>query len=149
MNAMTRSVFKGLLAILLLLSFVSVLYAAEGKRFSLKDGVIHDAKFGLQWAPAPNRPMNHYQAEEYARNLRLAGGGWRLPTVLELNSLYDKSTPGGADPMFNVSDYLVWTSYLDGASSAGFIFFNNGSDGLAARDTLLDYIRVLAVRSRR
>jgi hypothetical protein len=149
MNIMTRSFIKGFLACLLLLSFMSVLYAAEDKRFALKDGVIDDAKLGLQWAPAPDRPMNHYQAEEYARNLRLAGGGWRLPSVSELKSVYDKNKLGGADPMFKISDYLVWTSYLDGTSYAGYIVFNNGQDGLAARDTLLPYIRVLAVRSRR
>jgi hypothetical protein len=148
MNVMTRSFIRRLLACLLLSLFVSVLSSAEEKRFVLKDGVIDDSKLGLQWAPAPDWPMNHYQAEEYARNLRLAGGGWRLPTVSELKSVYDKTIPGGADPRFHISDYLVWTSYLDG-TSAGFIFFNNGSDGLAARDTLLPYIRVLAVRSRR
>ena len=148
MNVITRSFINWLSACLILLSFVSVLYAADDKRFALKDGVIDDSKLGLQWAPAPDRPMNHYQADEYARNLRLAGGGWRLPTVSELKSVYDKTRPGGADPMFHVSDYLVWMSYLDG-TSAGFIFLNNGQDGLAARDTILPYIRVLAVRSRR
>ena len=74
------------------------------KRFTLKDGVIDDSRLGLQWVPAPNRRMSHDQAEEYARNLSLAGGGWRLPTRAELRSLYNLSQPGGADPMFNVSN---------------------------------------------
>jgi hypothetical protein len=148
MHVMTRNFISGCLTCLLLFLFVSVLHAADDKRFVLNNGVIDDAKLGLQWAPAPDQPMNHYQAGEYARNLKLAGGGWRLPTVSELKSIYDKTRPGNADPRFHVSDYLVWTSYLDG-TSAGFIFFNNGSDGLAARDTILPYIRVLAVRSRR
>ena len=145
MNVITRSFINWLSACLLLLSFTSVLYAANDKRFTLKDGVINDAQFGLQWAPAPDRPMNHYQADEYAKNLKLAGGGWRLPTVPELKSIYDETKSGGADPMFRVSDHLVWLSYIDG-TSAGYIFFNNGQDGLAARDTVLPYIRVLAVR---
>ena len=106
MRVKTRSLIKGIWACLLLLSFVSVLHAADDTRFTLEDGVIYDSELGLQWAPAPdNQPMNHYyQAEEYARNLSLAGGGWRLPTMAELKSLYDKSKPGGADPMFHVSD---------------------------------------------
>ncbi len=103
MRVKTSSLIKGLLACLLLLSFVSVLHAADDTRFTLKDGVIDDSELGLQWAPAPDQAMNHYQAEEYARNLSLAGGGWRLPTRAELKSLYDKSRPGGADPKFNLS----------------------------------------------
>lgn len=149
MNIMTRNLIKGILPCLLLLSFVFILNAAEDKRFVLKDGVIDDTKLGLQWAPAPDRPMDHYQAGEYVRNLRLAGGGWRLPSASELKNVYDETRPGGADPMFQVSDYLVWTSYLDGTTYAGYFLFNNGQDGLAARDTLLSFIRVLAVRSRR
>ncbi|TAN44280.1 MAG: hypothetical protein EPN22_07280 [Nitrospirae bacterium] len=48
---------------------------ARGERFSLEGGVIEDFKLGLQWAPAPDRSMNHYEAEKYAQNLSLAGGG--------------------------------------------------------------------------
>ena len=118
-------------------------------RFTLKDGVIYDSELGLQWAPAPDRSMNHYQAEEYARNLSLAGGGWRLPTRAELKSLYDKSKPGGADPKFNVSDCWVWTSELEDPSGAwGFGFFTGG-EGSSLRDTSVAVDRVLAVRSRR
>ena len=102
MRLMTGSFIKVFLACLLLLSFVSVLHAADDTRFTLKDGVIDDAKLGLQWAPVPDRTMDHDQAEEYARNLSLAGGGWRLPTREELISLYDESKPGGADPVFNI-----------------------------------------------
>ena len=65
----------------------------------------HEMTNGIQWAPASDRAMNHYQAEEYARNLSLAGGGWRLPTRAELKSLYDKSKPGGVDAKFHVGDY--------------------------------------------
>ena len=110
MRVKTSSLIKGLLACLFLLLIVSVIHAADDTRFTLKDGVIDDAELGLQWVPAPDHEMNYSEAGEYAQNLSIAGGGWRLPTVTELKSLYDKSKPGGADTKFNISDKLVWTS---------------------------------------
>lgn len=152
MRVKTRSLIKVFSFCLLLLSFASVLYAADDTRFTLKDGVIFDSELGLEWAPAPERPMSHYQAEEYARNLRLANGGWRLPTMEELTSLYDRSKPGGVDARFHVGEDMVWTSELEGSSDARYFVFgsgDNGGGGIAGCDTLLPYIRVLAVRSRR
>ena len=149
MRVKTSSVIKGLLACLLLLSFVSILDAADDTRFTLKDGVIYDSALRLQWAPAPDRAMNHYQAEEYSRNLSLAGGGWRLPTMEELSSLYDESQPGGADPKFHVSGFWVWTSELKDPSGAWDFNFGVGGEFRLDRADPSDYLRVLAVRSRR
>ena len=52
MRVKTSSLINGILACLLLLSFVSVLHAADDTRFTLKDGVIDDSGLGLQWVPA-------------------------------------------------------------------------------------------------
>jgi len=151
MRVKTISLIKGLLACLLLLSFVRVLHAADDTRFTLKDGVINDSDLGLQWAPAPDRAMNHPEAEKYALNLSLADGGWRLPTRAELRSLYDASKPGGADPKFNVGEYWVWTSELDGQSGAWDCDFLVDRGGRCRRDDSYanGTVRVLAVRSRR
>jgi hypothetical protein len=100
--------------------------------------------------PTPNWIMNHYQAEEYARNLSLAGGGWRLPTRAELSSINDPSKPGNADPKFNVSNSVVWTSELNGSSYAWSFYFTHGAAYVDARDgSGFRSWRVLAVRSRR
>jgi len=120
-----------------------------GGRFSIEDGVIDDSKLGLQWVPAPDRSMNHYDAEKYAQNLSLAGGGWRLPTRAELKSLYDTSKPGNADPVFGVSNRWVWTSELDGSSLAWYFGFNRGGERDGTRVYSNLYTRVLAVRSSR
>ena len=163
MRVKTNSLIKGLLACLLLLSCVSVHHAADDTRFTLKDGVIDDSELGLQWAPAPDRAMNHYQAEEYARNLSLAGGGWRLPTRVELKSIYNKYQIYGADPKFhltnmfgcggdpklNLSYMWVWTSELDGPSYAWAFFFTIGREFSFLRNYTFSSFRVLAVRSRR
>ena len=93
--------------------------------------------------------MNHYKAEEYARKLSLAGGGWRLPTREELRSLYDESKPSGADPKVNVGNKWVWTSELEQPSKAWVFDFNMGDEYSVARGKSDADGRVLAVRSLR
>ncbi len=140
-----------LLACLLLLSYASVIHAGDDARFTVKDGIIDDSKDGLQWVPAPDSEMNHYEAEKYVRNLTLAGGGWRLPTRAELRSLYDPSKPGLADPKFNISGKLIWTSELDADPSfAWYVNFYGGGEYVYTRYPLCNfYFYGLAVRSRR
>ena len=119
---------------------------AKGGRFRVDGGVIEDLKLGLEWAPKSTH-MNHYDAVEYVRNLRLAGGGWRLPTIAELRSL-----KGNLIPAFNVSDGFFsfdwgWSSELNGSSNAWFYYFGNGNVSSKPRGDSLP--KVLAVRSRR
>ena len=130
----------------------SMLRAPIMIRFTVSnEGIIDDSKeMGLQWAPAPDQPPNWFQADDYARNLKLGGGGWRLPIRAELRSIYDKSMPGGADPVFHINGNWVWTSEARDSSSAWGFGFDDGSEGSYDRDDS-GYIggRVLAVRSRR
>lgn len=123
------------------------------ERFILEDGVIYDSKLGLEWAPSNGQVLNHYQAEGYARDLSLAGGGWRLPTRAELKSLYDKSKPGNVDPVFNVGEKWVWTSELYNEipslpCAVGFFFYDGEvKAGDRANEKRPDNRRALAVRS--
>ncbi len=145
------SLIRGLLACLLVLSYASVIHAGDDTRLTLKDGIIDDSEHGLQWVPAPNVAMNHYEAEKYVRSLRIAGGGWRLPTRAELRSLYAQSKPGLVDPKFKVGGWLAWSSEVDSDPSFAWYFnFNSGGEYKYARDPACnEYFYVLAVRSRR
>jgi len=57
-----------------------------------------DPSTGLMWAGKDNgKDVNWRQAAKYCRNLRLAGySDWRLPTIDELEGIYDESvrSPG-------------------------------------------------------
>ena len=150
MRIKPSSLIKGLLASLLLLSFVSALHAADDTRFTLKDGVIEDSVLGLQWVPSPDQEMTHYEAQKYVQNLSRAGGGWRLPTRAELRSLFDASKPGLADPKFNVSGMLIWSSEVDTDPSFAwyFNFYEGGEYKYTRRPCCNFYLHGLAVRSR-
>ena len=126
------------------------------ERFSLEGGVINDSVLGLEWAPVNyERDMSHLKAEKYARNLSLAGGGWRLPTRDELKSLYDTSRLGHADPVFRINSDRVWTSELNlWGMYAWFFAFGDGTEDRFLRTLFFDgdlsssTARILAVRSR-
>ncbi|TAN41013.1 MAG: PEGA domain-containing protein [Nitrospirae bacterium] len=128
---------------------------AGGKRFEQEDGFIEDFKLGLQWVPATGELIYGSKAEEYAQNRSLAGGEWRLPTLAELKSLYDRSKPGNVDPILRVGNKKVWTSesgpqdYLNPIAFAMIFDFSNGSEDVAARYLRNETILILLVRSRR
>jgi hypothetical protein len=116
-------------------------------RFTLSnDGIITDSQLGLQWTPAPDQPMDWFQANKYAQKLSLGGGGWRLPTRSELKSIYNILMKGGADPVFQINENWVWTSETQG-DSVWFCSFIYGREGTTFRNYFGSYGRVLAVRS--
>ena len=116
-------------------------------RFILSnDGIITDSQLRLQWAPAPDQPMDWFQAKKYAQDLSLGGGGWRLPTRSELKSVYNISMKGGADLFFRINENWVWTSETQD-DSAWFCSFIYGREGTTFRKYLGSHGRVLAVRS--
>jgi hypothetical protein len=114
-------------------------------RFTVSsDGIITDSQLGLQWAPAPTQRMNWFQAENWAQNLSLGGGGWRLPTRSELKSIYEELIKGGEDSFFNIKYpiFWIWASENEGKWAWG------SGEGTRARDGS-DYTPAyaLAVRS--
>jgi hypothetical protein len=74
------------------------------------DGVEEVA--GLTWALATNGesvPWN--AANEYCETLEHAGfDDWRLPTLLELESLHDPSQESGLRSPFDLGDCCAWSS---------------------------------------
>ncbi|MEB4590558.1 DUF1566 domain-containing protein [Candidatus Thiothrix sp. Deng01] len=68
-----------------------------------------------------------------------ATSGWRMPTVGELQSIADLSGNGLAIDVAYFPNTVLWlywsgTPYAGDASSAWYVFFGYGSDGLIGRD---------------
>lgn len=112
-----------------------------------KEGVITDPVTNLEWAPDPGNQMSWNQATQYVQSLSLAGGGWRLPTIQELRTIYDISCDNTiAHPAFNFGWRFAWLSRGDGASGTSVFNFDNGKEVSGYSDFIG---RVLAVRSRK
>jgi tetratricopeptide (TPR) repeat protein len=77
-----------------------------------------DPATGLMWTKKDNgTDMNWQQATDYCRNLQLAGhGDWRLPTIEELQGIYDNKVKVGRYHLkgnLQMSGSGEWSSTLD------------------------------------
>lgn len=114
--------------------------------------IISDPEAGLQWVPAPDADMTWFHADDYVKHLRVAGGGWRLPTVAELKSLNDRIWALGGNDALGVKDKFVWSTEIDtskapsGAWAFGFDF---GLVGTGSRRLTSGDAYVLAVRTQK
>lgn len=62
-------------------------------RYTFKNGAVIDHRTNLSWQPDTAGPYTLTDAETYCGNLNLDGRGWRLPTIKELLTIVDLSTP--------------------------------------------------------
>ena len=94
------------------------------------EGVYLDPGTKLMWTIADNgQDLTWEAANEYARQLRLGGySDWRLPTIEELQPLYDPS--GGKEydirKPFQLTSHWVWSSTREGSDSACVFNFTRG-----------------------
>lgn len=97
---------------------------STNKRYRVSPkGVILDTKNGLEWFIGPDEDINHYQVEKWAKGLNVNGGGWRLPTRIELWGIYQEGQGGrNIDPVFKMTDWWVWTGELMDNSSVAYAF---------------------------
>jgi len=64
-------------------------YLGVDDRFcSLPSGIVKDSNTGLEWKVGPDKDTNWNEVRSWVQSLSLDDGGWRMPTVDELVSLY-------------------------------------------------------------
>jgi hypothetical protein len=111
------------------------------------DGMITDGQTKLEWVVGPDKDTNYAQAEQWVAGCQIAGGGWRMPTRVELKTLYQQGVGvRNIDPAFKTTGWYIWAEPYD-SSSAWDFFYNAGDDNRRFREVSLDR-RVFGVRSR-
>ena len=90
-----------------------------------ENGVITDHATGLDWYVGQEN--NWHQAKAWVDGLTVAGGGWRLPTVAELQAIYQKGASANhMDPLFQTTVAWAWSGELKNDWSVwGLAFYNN------------------------
>lgn len=114
-------------------------------------GTVHDNETSLTWQQGVS-PSTQTQAASitYCTSLALAGGGWRLPTVLELRSIVDESVASSGPTIDTVAflgtaGELFWTSSpVAGWPSFGWLV--NFSTGIAGNLDASNNFRARCVR---
>jgi hypothetical protein len=99
--------------------------------------VARDARTGLEWTRHDDGAgLDWHKAEAYCRSLSVDdGGGWRLPDIAELRSLYDTTTssPCGVatcaiDPIFTLTSAYVWSATAEGPKARTYLDFQFGTE---------------------
>ncbi len=120
----------------------------DGVYVAYANGIVKDTKNGLEWKVGPDKNMNWEEAKSWVASLDLDGGGWRIPVIDELKTLYKKGVGSrNRTPLLKTTGWWVW-SYEAGDSSKAMAFrfddgprpWNGGSYSEGAR--------AIAVRSR-
>ncbi len=99
--------------------------ARDGQFVKFSNGIVYDKKTGVEWLAGPDKDMNWNEAKSWVAGLDFDGGGWRMPSVKALKSLYKK----GAGSL-NITPLLckkrwIW-SMTTKSNIAAYFDFSNG-----------------------
>jgi len=132
-------------------------------RYSVETcGAIQDSQAGLEWFVGEDRNLTWYEAQNWIGGLTSCGGGWRLPTIEEIRTLYDPAQRAGTgyykdgryfpahiDPVFSAigSGSWVWSGERVGGDEARSFNLNQGKAVVYSATNTLYSTRAFAVRS--
>lgn len=98
--------------------------------------VVRDKETNLEWIAGPDRDTNWYDAKAWVKNLNVDGDGWRMPTKVELRTLYKKGAgPYNMSILFKTTGWLVWSCETKGSKSAWSFSFRSGKEYWRYRDS--------------
>ncbi|MDQ1330389.1 MAG: hypothetical protein QG578_652, partial [Thermodesulfobacteriota bacterium] len=127
--------------------------APDGRFEKLVSGVVRDTQNGLEWYAGPDKNMGWGDVKQWAAGLRVDGGGWRMPAIAELKSLYRKGAGSrNMTPLLETTGWRVWSVEAGAgpggiAESTGWVLdFDDGREIQDRRDNSISK-RGFAVRS--
>ena len=94
---------------------------------AFNNGVVRDKKTGLEWIVGPDKDTTWNQAKEWIENLTVDSGGWRMPTIAELRTLYQKGVgTHNMTPLLETSGGYVWSeeTKMESSERYGYLFDN-------------------------
>jgi hypothetical protein len=124
----------------------------DGNFVKLDSGIVYDKNTGFEWYAGPDKDTNWYDAKSWVENLNVAGGGWRMPSMEELRSLYKKGTGDhNISRLFKNSGRIIWSGETKEPKTAWLYNYFKGAKGWSNRS--FKYLhhspRGFAVRSRK
>jgi len=121
----------------------------DGDCIAYACGVLWHTKAGLEWVAGPDKDTSWDEAKLWVDNLAVAGGGWRMPTIDELKTLYEKDRgTSNMTPLLKNTGWAVWSGDSKDSSSAWSFCFSLGFR-LGYYRVPSSGTRAFAVRSRR
>jgi len=125
--------------------------AVEGPYSRYTNGIVYDKNTNLEWYAGPDRDTNWHDADKWVKKLDLAGGGWRMPRIKELKTLYQRGKGKlNRTALFQVTGPNVWSKerHSGSATKSSTFSFSSGGEVYFYRSNSTR-IRVFAVRTRK
>ncbi len=125
--------------------------ATSGPRYLVADGTVYDPVSKLTWQQEiPSLQVDSAGASVYCGGLSLAGASWRRPTVKELETLVDRSSPAGwlrTTTVFQVSPGIrsVFWSATPDVSTRGLNQWRVGDEGSVMPSAVANLNSVICV----
>ncbi len=112
------------------------------------NGVVYDRDSGLEWYAGPDQAMSWNDARQWVAQLDVVGGGWRMPTRNELDTLHHVGDGvNNITRLLYTSGYWIWAGRSLDSSSRWIFSFSYGGEGWNGQAPP-DGGRALAVRIR-
>jgi hypothetical protein len=100
----------------------------DGHYIKYTNGVVRDSKTGLEWIVGPGRNMSWDEAKEWARGLEIDGGGWRMPSRKELETIYQEGKgKRNMTRLLEAATWWVWSAEQNDGLSSSLFDFSRGS----------------------
>jgi len=120
----------------------------DGIYVAYTNGIVKDTNTGLEWKVGPDEGTTWDEARSWVQSLNLDGGGWRMPTMDELEGLYKEDTGDrNMTPLLKTTGWYVWSGETKGSSVASYFLFSSGYR-YWLNFSFSDEVRAFAVRSR-
>ena len=120
----------------------------DGVDVAYTNRIVRDTKTSFEWKVGPDKNTDWDDARSWVQSLNLDGGGWRMPTMDELEGLYKDGTwLRNMTPLLKTTGRYVWSGETKGSSDAWAFGFVLGFRYWINRDNSLN-VRGVAVRSR-
>ena len=117
----------------------------DGIHVAYANGIVKDTNTGLEWKAGPDRDTDWNEARSWVQSL---GGGWRMPTMDELEGLYNAGKGDrNMTSLLKTTGWWVWSGEAEGSSSARPFNFYSGHRNWRRRGSSKAK-RAFAVRSR-
>lgn len=121
----------------------------DGVLIAYDNGIVKDTKTGLEWIAGPDKDMNWYDAKSWVESLDSHGGNWRMPSLLELKTLYREGIgTRNMSPLFKTTGWFIWSGEERDTTSVWSFSLTTGSKTWGYRE-LHHQGRSFATRYRR
>ena len=124
----------------------------DGSFVKLASEVVYDKNTELEWYAGPDKETNWSEAKKWVENLddfNIAGGGWRMPTVKELQTLFQEGAGNSnMTPLLKTTGWFVWSGQAKDAMFAWGFYFHYGEEYAFSRSASYN-LRGFAVRSKK